>query len=456
MRRRVPALLVLPLLVWTACGSGNGNHSQADAALPNTAPSFVAGWTERPTIRQGTELLLTDFTLTDAEGDACMVTVSRDQAGLDGQMIEDSSALEIRAGYQVSGVASVTLTIRDVRGASTLEQVEVEVLPIKWQASETWGAAGPEAREHGSLIYDEAGGRVLLYAGSGYSPYLDPLGDLWEYDLANGTWAEITPTGNGSSMGGSQRVAQIPGQSVAYLFGGYGVNGAAFGELYRLDYSGGGVELTLMNQVNPPGARALHAFVYDPVLDRFLLFGGINGSNGIMNDTWVMTVSGDTATWEPQSPLETPTRRYGFFYGFDPLEGRLIVYSGAQGTASVNPATDTWILDARAEPVVWTLVAEGEAEGVPPGRRNGCMVFDDDLSRLYVFGGTPDAQTTAPGLYVFDARPGLERWSLLNRADEPDLRSSGFGFYDPATEQVVMGFGNSASAVYADFNFLGY
>ena len=52
--------------------------------------------------------------------------------------------------------------------------------------------------------------------------------------------------------------------------------------------------------------------------------------------------------------------------------------------------------DARAEPVVWTLIAEGEAEGVPPGRRNGCMVFDDDLTRLYVFGGTPDAQTSAP------------------------------------------------------------
>jgi hypothetical protein len=105
---------------------------------------------------------------------------------------------------------------------------------------------------------------------------------------------------------------------------------------------------------------------------------------------------------------------------------------------------------------IWTLIAEGEAEGVPPGRRNGCMVFDHDLTRLYVFGGTPDAQTSAPGLFVFDARPGQERWALLNRADEPDLRSSGFGYYDPATQQVVMGFGNSTSAVYADFNFLGY
>ena len=45
---------------------------------------------------------------------------------------------------------------------------------------------------------------------------------------------------------------------------------------------------------------------------------GIGGGGGFpMNDTWAVTVSGDTATWEELSPANQPSARYGFFYGFD-------------------------------------------------------------------------------------------------------------------------------------------
>ena len=30
-----------------------------------------------------------------------------------------------------------------------------------------------------------------------------------------------------------------------------------------------------------------------------------------------------------------------------------------------------------------------------------------------MFGGTPDAMTSAPGLWAFDARPGAETWTEL-------------------------------------------
>jgi len=185
-----------------------------------------------------------------------------------------------------------------------------------------------------------------------------------------------------------------------------------------------------------------------------VMFGGIGP--GIENDTWVMTLDGDVATWETLDTTEPPSPRYGFFYGFDQAEGRLVVYSGAQGTSQVNPATDTWILDTRQTPAEWNLISEGEEEGVPPGRRNGCMVWDETNRRLFVFGGTPDAQTSAPGLYVFDASEGFEGWTLLELEDEPPIRSSGFGFHVPGDEILAMGFGNTTSAIFADWNFLGY
>ena len=64
--------------------------------------------------------------------------------------------------------------------------------------------------------------------------------------------------------------------------------------------------------------------------------------------------------------------------------------------------------------------------------------------------------TTAPGLWVFDARAGKESWTELPLMGEPPLRSSGFGFFDAATEQVWLGFGNSSTGVYPDLHALGY
>jgi hypothetical protein len=49
---------------------------------------------------------------------------------------------------------------------------------IEWEAE-----AGPEAREHASFMLDPSRDRAVMLLGSGYQPYLDPLGDAWAYDL---------------------------------------------------------------------------------------------------------------------------------------------------------------------------------------------------------------------------------------------------------------------------------
>ena len=79
---------------------------------------------------------------------------------------------------------------------------------------------------------------------------------------------------------------------------------------------------------------------------------------------------------------------------------------------------------------------------------------DDIQSRLFVFGGTADAMTTQQGLFVLDARPGYEAWTTLALAEEPDARSSGFGFHDGT--RAYFGFGNNSVALYRDWAILGY
>jgi hypothetical protein len=275
---------------------------------------------------------------------------------------------------------------------------------------------------------------------------------VWRYDLDMKTWTMVTPSGDVPPPGGSRRVASIPGTTTAYLFGGYGEGNTNFNDLYRLEHAGGEAVFTLVMQDNPPPARALHSFAYDPATERFYAFGGF-GQN-VLDDTWSMQIVDGVAHW---TQLDLPTRpspRYGFFYGFDAENSRLIVFSGAQGLASVNPAHDTWALDVKSDPPAWQFLTDQAAS--PPGRRNGCMVFDPSGPRLWVFGGTPDAMTTAPSLWAFDARPGHEAWRELVLTGEPPLRSSGFGVYDESTEQVLLGFGNSSSGVYRDLQALGY
>jgi hypothetical protein len=235
--------------------------------------------------------------------------------------------------------------------------------------------------------------------------------------------------------------------ATAYLFGGYGFRSMPNAELFRVDFARGTLSFQRIPQVNPPPERALHAFIYDDLSDRFLLFGGVGKTP--MADLWSMTLESGTAVWTRHDQSVAPTPRYGFFYGFDAQHGRLLLFSGAQGTASIDAARDTWCLDVRSDPMTWTLLSYGESS--PPGRRNGCMVFDPEESRLVVFGGTADGRSTQPGLFVLEAKPGHEGWTLLKLDGEPPLRSSGMGFYDPMTRLAYVGFGNTTREVFQDW-----
>ncbi len=439
---RTTRCLVLGLVL---AGCTSERTPPDDAA--NTAPTVTL---DALAVGQG-QTIAVDLMAADAEGDEIVaIEALSPHAGLEAAVVDGS--LTLHASPDLAGPIALTLRATDARDAAGEQIHSVDIPPIGWRNATSWQSAGPEAREHGAMLIDAEGRYALLIGGSGYDPYLEPLGDVWRFDLDANTWSAVTPSGDVPPPGGSRRVAQLPGTTTAYLFGGYGEGSGVFGELYRVDHQGGEAVFTLVEQVNPPPARALHAFVYDPVTERFFAFGGFG--QGVYGDTWSMQLDGGVAHWTEHVLAAAPSRRYGFFYGFDADSGRLILFSGAQGTAAVNPAHDTWALDVRSDPPSWQLLLDEAAS--PPGRRNGCMIFDPSGPRLWVFGGTPDAMTTAPGLWSFDARPGHEAWAQVVRDGEPPLRSSGFGAYDPLTEQVWLGFGNSSSGVYRDLHALGY
>lgn len=449
--RRIRHVALL-LSATTGCGS--------DTTQVNAPPNFGVFPVER--IGQG-QTAFFDLQVDDPDSDELTLSVSSADPDLEVEITVNIEELipyvEIHAGYVVSGPVVITLTAEDARGERSMASPTVEVEPLVWHATQSWDEpAGPEAREHGAVVVDEQGSRVLLLGGSGYAPYLEPLADAWSYDLASSAWSPLTPSGDIPPGGGSRRAAQgLVGSTTAYLFGGYGANGTAHNELYAVDMAGGGSRVALVPQQNPPPARALHAFFGD-ASGRFYVFGGVGTAP--LDDLWTMVLDNGTAVWTRIDVTPRPSPRYGFFYGWDAALHRLLVFSGAQGTFAVDPARDTWALDVSTATPSWQLLFEGDT--APPGRRNGCAVFDQGAlgpafaARLFVFGGTADAMTTEPGLWVLDARPGKERWIELALAGEPPVRSSGFGFYDAAGERMFFGFGNTATDIYRDWTALGY
>lgn len=455
MRNSLFSCTVWPfVMVVVAAGAlvvGCGGDAPAD---DNQPPSWSDAPSAAVVLGQGTSLAL-PFTLTDPDGDGVEVTQLTVPAGIEA-LVDEEMGLQLHADYTVAGAQSLTVSLRDSRGAEHSVTLQLEVQPLLWRNTVAWDVpVGPEEREHTTAMVDEANGHTYVFHGSGYHPqFQQMLDDVWRFDAADDSWTQVTPTGDVPSGRGSMRLAMAVGSDTGYLFGGYG-DGEGFAELHRVRIQNGTLDFTLLQQTNAPSSRALHAFFFDPETDTFALFGGVSiVSSQVYDDTWTMKLAGDTAVWTEHDLSPRPSKRYGFFYGFDEQVGRLLLFSGAQFPVAgdnVNPARDVWTLDMRSGAPVWLLLMEGDT--LPAGRRNGCAVFDPSAARLFVWGGTANGMTTEGGLFVMDARPGHEVWHYLGLDNEPDARSSGLGFFDG--ESVRMGFGNG-NKLYRDLGTLGY
>ena len=330
-----------------------------------------------------------------------------------------------------------------------------ELLPE--QKKEGWGRrivweaeAGPEAREHASFILDPGRDRAVMLLGSGYRPYLDPLGDAWAYDLTEDSWSELELEGHTITPGGSRRVAQVKGG--AFIHGGYGEELLASGELWELRFKDSQVKVTLVEQENAPAPRSLHGFAADTKGERFVIFGG-GSPTGVLDDTWIGTKSENGVTWRKLDLDPNPGPRYGFSFAHDETNGLLIVCGGqvpsGDGSQVDRFARDAWALNFTAEEPQWTLLTEYDAREFP-GRRNPAFAFDQRSGDLFVWGGAGAGMNVIPDLFVVQTR---EDEAPVQRVAQPasiPARASGFGVVDLKRSRALMGFGNVRTGPFLD------
>lgn len=189
---------------------------------------------------------------------------------------------------------------------------------------------GPSARWWHSMAYDPINGKVLLFGGEDSSGRLN---DTWHYDVPNATWTQLSPT-NVPPVRERAAMALNPVTGRILLFGGNPGGGTELGDTWMWD----GFDWNPITTATIPyGTGTRNAgMTYDPIRERFVLFGGITG--GVFRaNTWEF----DGQDWidrgvSPLTPRTFPAIAYVLALG------RTVLFSGFGGTNVYFPGTWTY------------------------------------------------------------------------------------------------------------------
>lgn len=207
-------------------------------------------------------------------------------------------------------------------------------------ATAQWGpipAATPPAARYGALLaYDLPNTRVLMFGGNATN-------EFWA--LQNGTWTQLSPATLPSAR---QRAAL----AVDTLFGNillYGGdvpnNQFASDETWLWD----GTDWTLATTVGSPGGMAKHSLAFDLSRQRTVLFGGRRNNwvpFQLLAETWEFA----NGTWTQAITTNSPTPRAEAAMCFVPAVNKIVLFGGHDGQDT--PLGDTWTFDG----TTWTQI----------------------------------------------------------------------------------------------------
>lgn len=254
-------------------------------------------------------------------------------------------------------------------------------------------------------------------------------------------WQQLTPGGTIPAGRSSHAVVTDPvGMRMIATLGSTG-SSSVLGDNVALSLANGSEAWSTLPA--GPTARWGHSAVYDTVRNRLLLFGGnVNGFQ-TGNDVWQLTLTPGAEAWTQLSPAG-PTAPVRVAHGavYDPINDRMIVYGGGDGT-NFNPSASV-----RAD--VWALSFSGSAAGTwaqltptgapPAGRLAPVFVYDSNDQRIVMFGGdTPSGGLGDVWELDLSMGPGNEAWTQLTPAGTaPAARRYAAGAYDPVRDTMVM------------------
>jgi hypothetical protein len=205
-----------------------------------------------------------------------------------------------------------------------------------WGTQDTLNDGEPGGRSGHSMAYHAGYGSVVLFGGLTNAQYTN---DLWRFDVDDASWEAIDP-GTGPSLRVAATMAYDARRSELVVFGGLEGTGLAAADTW-IWHAKEGVWEPIAGPAPP--ARFMATMHYDPLLDRIILFGGIDDFAVPKGDTWEW--DGDSQKWSPAAIVDTDGAPGG---EPDPSAGAVMTYSHdlgrllLRGGSSDDPKIWSW------------------------------------------------------------------------------------------------------------------
>lgn len=316
-------------------------------------------------------------------------------------------------------------------------------LPVIWAQPLSYtlleaGESAPSARLDGTIAYDSAGRRVILFGGAGNGE----KNDLWSYSLAQRRWEELRPEGDKPPARLGHTLVLDARRQRLILFGGQAsgfFNDTWVYDLARNRWS------RIAADGTAPSRRYGHSAILDAERDRMIVSHGFTNS-GRFDDTWALDLA--TGTWRDISPSSgRPLRRCLHHAVYDAAGGQMLFYGGCASGFGPCPLGDLWSFDLASHR--WTEIT-GAAK--PPAREHYGLSFDSVRNRMIVFGGS--GAGLLGDTWEFD--PRSRSWRAADIAGpSPSVRSRHQGTFAEGRGVSFFFGGSTASSLSNELWMLG-
>jgi galactose oxidase-like protein/flagellar hook capping protein FlgD/Kelch motif protein len=285
----------------------------------------------------------------------------------------------------------------------------------------------PSQRWDASMIWDPVHSKLVMFGG--YNANLTPpyLNDLWTFDPATNTWAQIA-TSNGPSQ--RRRHSAVYDQYLGRMlvFGGEDGSGPVPPDVWALNLTDF-TWLQIPTSGGPPSARSSHVAIFDPDRNQMVIYGG---NSGTLDKTWRLVFTGAGNQWIQIAQGSSPQAVEGCSAVFDWIGSRMILFGGRKYLGGQCPqprlvdASDVYSLSLTSPVESWTLLSPG---GSTPARAFASMVYDPECQSVLIYGGVQDQVCgTSCGQ---DMEIGISDASRLNMTGTPAWASVQLSCYGP-------------------------
>jgi len=295
----------------------------------------------------------------------------------------------------------------------------------------------PSPRQAGAVAYDPIGEQMILFGG-------EALNDTWSLDLSGSpTWTQLITAHSPTARSGALMVYDSRRRQMI-LFGGNQGN-SYVNDVWVLNLTGTPDWTPLTPAGSLPTARMAATGMYDPVRDRLLVFAGYPPATS-GSTVWALSL-GSAPSWDQLGVTGIlPSPRWGAVGGYDPENDRFIITSGS---ATDDPAgtTDVWALSLGVS-LQWTLM---DPPGLhPQSRFIASAVYDRPNKRFLLFGGFGALGPLSDLWDLEDAGSGA--WVSLGPAGpRPSARRNHMAVYDEQNSRMILFGGlNDATVVTND------